>query len=521
MTGHDRPARRSLSLRSRLLAAGAVVTVVLVAVSATITVLTQRELIAQVDARLMAFAPVRHDEPHTDEPHTDESYGGPGPAFGDRGEPRPDGPYGSRGEMGGGRRGEDRVSDAYVGVVAPDGTVRTVLVPNVDVDVSRFSPPAITGIDRRGADRWFASVEAEDGSSTYRVLAQRFGDTVTVTALPLDAVRHTITRLVTVEVAGTATIVLMLAVVGWWVLHLGIRPLRDMTETATRIAGGDLTVRAPETTRGTEAGTLAVALNRMLGHIEQAFAERAEADARLRRFVADASHELRTPITTIRGYAELYRHGGLDDRDALDDAMRRTEQEAARMGRLVEDMLTLAKFDEQRPLEQRPVDLVALVADAVTDARAVQPGRPLRFTTEVTTAVVGGDADRLRQAVGNVMGNALVHTDPEVPVTVHLSVANRDVVVAVHDEGPGMEPDVAARATERFYRADPARARNRGGSGLGLSIVAATVAAHGGTIEVDSAPGSGTTVTLRLPLSEPLASDTPDASDAPDTPGTA
>jgi len=518
VTGDDRPARRSLSLRSRLLAAGAVVAVVLVAVSATITVLTQRELIAQVDARLTAFAPARRDGDRP-EPHVDEPYGDPAAAYGDRGQPRPDGPYapyGPRGEMAGGRRSDDRVSDAYVGVVDPDGTVRTMLVPNVDADTSRFSPPALTGLDRPRTDRWFATVEAEDGTSTYRVLAQRFGDTVTVTALPLDAVQHTITRLVTVEVAGTATIVLLLAVVGWWVLHLGIRPLRDMTETAGRIAGGDLTVRAPETTRGTEAGALAVALNRMLGHIERAFAERAEADARLRRFVADASHELRTPITTIRGYAELYRHGGLADRSALDDAMRRTEQEAARMGRLVEDMLTLAKFDEQRPLEQRPVDLVALVADAVTDARAVQPDRPLTFTTELAAATVAGDADRLRQAIGNVMGNALVHTDAPVPVTVHLSTAERTVVVAVHDDGPGMEPDVAARVTERFYRADPARARNRGGSGLGLSIVAATVAAHGGTIEVDSAPGAGTTVTLRLPLAP-----APAAPGTPDSPGTA
>ena len=186
-----------------------------------------------------------------------------------------------------------------------DGTLRPLLVPNVDPDVSTFSPPALGTVDRPGKDRWFATVDAEDGASSYRVLAQRVGETVTVTALPLDAVQGTITRLVTIEVIGTATIVVLLGVVIWWVLALGIRPLRDMTETATRIAGGDLTVRVPETAPGTEAGTLAVALNRMLGQIEQAFTDRTEADARLRRFVADASHELRTPISVALTAAQV------------------------------------------------------------------------------------------------------------------------------------------------------------------------------------------------------------------------
>jgi two-component system, OmpR family, sensor kinase len=272
-----------------------------------------------------------------------------------------------------------------------------------------------------------------------------------------------------------------------------------MTDAASRIADGDLTVRVPEGQASTESGQLAVALNRMLGHIESAVDERAESEARLRQFVADASHELRTPLTTIRGYAELYRLGGLAAPDALDDAMRRTEQEASRMGRLVEDMLALAKFDEQRPLELRRVDMVAIARDATSDGLARAPQRAIRFVTTVEHAIVDGDEDRLRQVVGNVVANAIVHTEPIVPVTIRVERLDGDVVLEVADEGPGMATEVASRVTERFYRADPARARHRGGSGLGLSIVDAAMSAHGGSLTIDSAEGRGTTVRLVLP----------------------
>ena len=170
------------------------------------------------------------------------------------------------------------------------------------------------------------------------------------------------------------------------------------------------------------------------------------------------------------------------------------------MGRLIEDMLLLAKLDEERPLTARPVDLVALARDAVTDARAVAPGRPIELDLGVESAVVEGDEDRLRQVVGNVLGNALVHTDPDVRVDVRVSTQNGSASMEVADHGQGMEPEVAARVTERFFRADPARARNRGGSGLGMSIVDAAVAAHGGSLAIDSQPGRGTVVRLTLPV---------------------
>ena len=225
-----------------------------------------------------------------------------------------------------------------------------------------------------------------------------------------------------------------------------------------------------------------------------------QSEARLRRFVADASHELRTPVTTIRGYAELYRHGGLGDPAALDDAMRRTEQEAARIGRLVEDMLALARLDEQRPLEVRPVDLSALARDAAADARATSPGRPIAVDVATTPIIVDGDEDRLRQVIANVVGNALVHTAADVPVTIRVDRDDTTATLSVDDRGQGMSADVAERVTERFFRADPSRSRHRGGTGLGLSIVDATVSAHGGSVEIDSEPGEGTTVRLTIPV---------------------
>ena len=215
-----------------------------------------------------------------------------------------------------------------------------------------------------------------------------------------------------------------------------------MTRTAGAIAAGDLSQRVPAERPGTEASELGDALNSMMTTIEDAFAERTASEARLRRFVADASHELRTPVTTIRGYAELYRHGGLADTGELDQAMRRTEQEAVRMASLVDDLLLLARLDEGRPLACRTVDLGVLGVDAAADARAVAPDRVV--TADVTEGVtVEGDEDRLRQVVGNLVGNALVHTPDGTAVSVRVHNGNRRAVVEVHDDGPGMAPDVA------------------------------------------------------------------------------
>jgi two-component system OmpR family sensor kinase len=249
---------------------------------------------------------------------------------------------------------------------------------------------------------------------------------------------------------------------------------------------------------GTEAGELGNALNMMLTRIEEAFDERSASEARLRQFIADASHELRTPVATIRGYAELYRRGGLEEREALRQAMRRTEAETLRMGSLIDDLLLLARLDQGRPLGQAPVDLGVLAVDAAADARARAPER--RVTASVSEGVlVNGDEHRLRQLVANLVGNALVHTPPTAPIEARVRTDNGSAVLEVHDDGPGMSPDVAARAFERFYRADPSRSRHHGGSGLGLAIVRAIVDAHGGTVTLDTSLGKGTTVRVELP----------------------
>jgi two-component system OmpR family sensor kinase len=461
---------RRLSLRTRLLAGVAVVVAVLVVVAITVTATTRSYLVDQIDDRLAAAGGPERDDV------------GPGPP-----------PRGARPE---------RLGDVYEGVI-DGGQLETIFasnpsgdeLPAPDIDPDRAGAAAASGQP--------FTADAVDGSELrYRVRVRPVGDALRVTALPLTDVDDTIARLITVELVATLVIVAVLGAVTWWVIHLGIRPVKRMTRTATAIAGGDLAQRVPAMAPSTEAGQLGSALNDMLQTIESALGERTESQERLRRFVADASHELRTPVTTIRGYAELYRIGGLAEPAKLDEAMRRTEQEAVRMARLVDDLLALAKFDEGRPLDRRPTDVTALVADAAQDARAVDPDRPI--STELDgPLVVLGDEDRLRQVFANIVGNALVHTPQGVPIEL-VAVASGGVArVTVTDHGPGMSPDVAARVTERFYRADRARSRDRGGSGLGLAIADAAVNAHGGTITVDSAVGRGTSVTVALPLAEP------------------
>ncbi len=317
-------------------------------------------------------------------------------------------------------------------------------------------------------------------------------------ALPLGDIDSSLGRLVQVELIATLVILGLLALVTFWVLRLGVRPIKTMTATATAIAEGDLSHRVPDVKPGTEAGELGRALNAMLGRLEDAFGQRDQTEARLRRFAADASHELRTPVTTIRGYAELYRRGALDDPHDLSEAMRRTEQEAIRMGRLIEDLLLLARLDQGRPLEHQPVDLAAIARDAVADAAATQPERVI--TTRIADhLVVDGDDGRLRQVVANLMSNVLVHTEPSVPVEVRVGTDGTIAAVEVHDDGPGLPPEIASQVFERFFRADPARARNKGGAGLGLAISQSIAEAHGGRVLFDSGPGRGTTVRIELP----------------------
>jgi two-component system OmpR family sensor kinase len=462
-----------MSLRARLIVAMVTVGVVLVIAALTITRTTESHLVGQLDSRLADAMP----------PAERVIEGAP-----------PGGGFVVRGTAG-------PFSSLYVGHVWDDGRTQTEITPNELGDVPPVPDiPTKKVLALDAGERRYFDVGSDTGTR-FRLLASRdAGDEpVLLVATPRDDVDATIGRLVMVELTTTGAIVAVLALVTFWVLRLGVRPIKRMTQTASSIAAGDLSQRVHEGVGGTEAGDLSVALNGMLGRLEQAFDERTRSEDRLRRFVADASHELRTPVTTIRGYAELYRSGALEDDDELREAMRRTEQEALRMGSLVDDLLLLARLDQGRPLEHEEVDLSALAEDAVRDARAVDPDRPISASVPGRVVVIGDDG-RLRQVVGNLVRNALVHTPPRTPIKVRVHRANGKARLEVRDEGPGMSTEVAAKAFERFYRADPSRTRARGGSGLGLAIVDATVRAHDGVVSLDTAPGRGTTVSIEFSL---------------------
>jgi signal transduction histidine kinase len=363
----------------------------------------------------------------------------------------------------------------------------------------------------------FFTVAARDGSTSWRVAAMDLPRGYTVLlATNLDDDERAIGRLVAIEAIVGLIVLAVLGAAGYVLVRNSLRPLSEVERTARAIAAGDLSQRVPAGDDRTEVGRLSTALNGMLSRIERAFRaqqiseeEARGSEERLRRFVADASHELRTPLTSIRGFAELYRQGAVRTDEDIRRLMQRIEAEGGRMGLLVEDLLLLARLDRERPLTITPVDLAAIAGDAVHDARAVQPDRPVTLHLDESLTdvpVVLGDEGRLRQVVGNLLTNARVHTPADVRVTVTVAQDPADpelLVLRVADEGPGMDTADAVRAFERFYRADTSRTRSAGGTGLGLAIVASLVEAHGGTVELDTAPGRGAAVTVRLPRSGP------------------
>ena len=390
-------------------------------------------------------------------------------------------------------------SPLWVAVVVDD-QLRVVLEPDLTRD-----DPGVPDLDvatvRARADGPPFTVGAVGADLRYRVQVRTDGrqGRIVVYAAPLEDVDDAVRRVRRSEIRGFRAVIGTLGLVAFWVVRLGLRPVRQMTATATAIADGDRSRRIPDATPGTEAAELGAALNHMLTRIDEDVTARAASEARLRQFVADASHELRTPLTTIQGYAELYRLGGLGDHDQLDEAMRRTEQEAHRMADLVDDLLNLARLDQGRPLDLGPVDLAAVLRDAARDAAAVEPHRPVDVEAP-DPLVVQADEARIRQVVANLVGNVRMHTAPDVAVHLRLRRDGDWAVVEVADEGPGMDHETAARAFERFYRSDTARTRATGGAGLGLAIVAAVVAAHQGHVRITATPGGGTTVQVALPL---------------------
>jgi two-component system OmpR family sensor kinase len=327
---------------------------------------------------------------------------------------------------------------------APSGVAPAPLPPHL---------PGSFGTDPRGSVTYTASAGEH---VAYRVMASAApGGGTLVVAIPLTEMRATLAKLLGLEALIGLIVLVLVAVLAGWLVRIGLRPLTGMGDTAGAIAAGDLTRRVEPADEGTEVGRLGIALNTMLSRIESAFEQRRRSEERLRRFVADASHELRTPLTSIRGYAELFRRGADSRPEDLAKSMSNIEAEAARMGVLVDDLLLLARLDQGRPLEREPVDLDAVVTEAVESARAVEPDRPIELSVPGPVPIVG-DAGRLRQVFDNLLDNSRVHA-PDAPVHVRIAIEDEDAVVEVADDGPGIDPDVASRIFERFTRGDPSR----------------------------------------------------------------
>ena len=461
--------RRGLPLRVGLVAATLVLVACGLAASGiAVTSILRHSLVSRIDQTLLdasrgwAQAPRRQSPP---------PYEGPDPA-------RPPSKFYVRG-IG---------SDGTPFTAINDRNSEPALPPNNDVGPNPTTLPSVNGSDIQ-----------------WRAVSVRGPHGLTTVAIDLSDVQHTVSSLVWLQIGIGVAVLVVVGIAGFAVVQRSLRPLSEVEQTAAAIAAGQLDRRVPERDPRTEVGRLSLALNGMLAQIQQALAssessaEKARgSEERMRRFITDASHELRTPLTTIRGFAELYRQGAARDVAML---LSRIENEASRMGLLVDDLLLLARLDVQRPLEHNRVDLLALASDAVHDARAMDPKRTIAM--EVLdgpgTPEVLGDEPRIRQVLSNLVVNALQHTPENADVTVRVGTDGDDAVLEVADRGPGMTEQDASRVFERFYRTDSSRARASGGTGLGLSIVDSLVRAHGGAVKVTTAPGEGCCFRVTLP----------------------
>ncbi|ASR37186.1 hypothetical protein BAY61_21765 [Prauserella marina] len=413
--------------------------------------------------------------------------------------------------------------DNYVAFLDPDGALIVEQLPRGRPSATDPALPRldIAAVDTRGGRPF--DVPSKDGSETWRVLAlttsniaadgtsgvQIRRETVVVAA-SLSEVQATITRLNTISLATGAGLLIVLTVVGSFAIRAGLRPLRRIEVTLAGVAEGDLSQRVPAMAApGTEIGRLSGALNNMLAQNEAAFTAKERSEARMRRFVADASHELRTPLVGIRGFTKLFRMGALTAQADVERTMDRIERESLRLTRLVEDLLLLARLDEQRDpassLDLTPMDLRTVAADALHDVRALDPSRPVELTgpdgEAPSAAPACADEARMRQVVTNLVGNAVRHTPEGTPVRIGVGTVDDRAILEIADVGPGLTSEQQARVFDRFYRADDSRSRSDGGgAGLGLAIAHSLVTAHGGTISLTTAPGAGATFRVSLPL---------------------
>ncbi len=383
--------------------------------------------------------------------------------------------------------------DAYGELRAPDGRVLATVEPSTVTSPPQLASSAVP----IGPP---VTVTSADGSTEWRVFAvpsDRVPGATVVVALPLSELNTSLQRLVLIGAVAAALLLALLGAGSWLILRRGLRPLEQMATSARSITAGDLSQRVEPSEDKTEVGQLGLALNTMLGEIEEAFLEREATEQRLRQFLADASHELRTPLTSIQGFAELFRLGADQDHVDLEVILRRIEEESARMKVLVEDLLLLARIDETRPAARAPVDLTVLAADACSDAVALDADRAVTLDVG-DPIVILGDEDHLRQALTNLIGNAVRHTPPATPIEVRARLEEGVAVISVRDHGPGLDDEAKERVFDRFWQADGARVGT--GAGLGLSIVAGIAAEHGGTVEAANAEGGGACFTMRFPL---------------------
>ena len=343
----------------------------------------------------------------------------------------------------------------------------------------------------------------ETPGSDFRVLTRELPSGLgnVVVAQSFEDIDRTLNRLQGLFILIGFVMIFFIALASRKVITVSLRPLANVEATAERIAEGDLTARLPEVKPNTEVGRLVNTLNTMLGRIEESFAARVESESKLRRFVADASHELRTPITAIRGFAELHRQGAVSGEEKTKELLGRIENESKRMGSLVEDLLLLARLDQSREMKSEPVNLTKLVSDAVESARVAGPDHIVNYHQPTEEIYALGDNDRIHQVVANLLANARTHTPAGTEINVVVYQSEDGVRIRISDNGPGLTAKDQARIFERFYRADSSRVRTDGeGTGLGLSIVDAVMRAHAGQVSVESEPGEGATFTLFFPL---------------------
>jgi two-component system OmpR family sensor kinase len=406
----------------------------------------------------------------------------------------------------GSSRSQTLPAQFLVETVAADGQISMAGGPLGATDGPQLSAAQLSDV----GTPFTAAAAAGTSGNSWRVLVEHLSSGGhLVIAYSLGDLDSTVTRLEIADGLAAAAAVVLLAALGLPLVRASLAPLREIESTAAAIAGGDLSQRIDHAAGNTEVGRLAEALDMMLASIETAYLARADGEARalesqdrMRRFIADASHELRTPLTSMRGLAEYgLQQGGDASPEELLRLMGLIAREGGRMGRLVDDLLLLARFDAGRALERRPVDLASIAAEAVHQARIVAVGRPITLEA-AEPVIVDADTERLRQIIDNLIGNAIQHTPAGTPVAVTVSSEPGSGRLTVADRGPGMTQEQASHVFERFYRTDDARTRARGGAGLGLAIAASLAAAHGGELTVDTQPGHGAAFHLRLPQAE-------------------